>query len=138
MIENAVAPFLPALRFAGKLLVALLFWWDSIFLFIPGFQGTVQYIEQKGVPLPGVVAVITTIFLLVAPALLLLRKTELLGFLSLAIFCLMTAFIFHDFWALDPAERVPEQIHFMKDVALAGAMLALASSSAQSSLHAKP
>jgi uncharacterized membrane protein YphA (DoxX/SURF4 family) len=50
----------------------------------------------------------------------------------------MTAFIFHDFWALDPAERVPEQIHFMKDVALAGAMLALASSSAQSSLHAKP
>lgn len=132
MFGTAVGKLQPALGLIGKLLVAALFWWDSIFLFIPDFQGTAQYIAQKQLPLPQVLAALTIVFLLVAPALLFVRMTEVLGFLALAAFCLMTAVIFHDFWALDPADRVPEQVHFMKDLALAGAMLALAAATQRS------
>ena len=132
MAADARQPLLLA-HTIGKALIAVLFWWDSIFLFLMDFQGTVAFIDQKGLPLPAFVAAITSIFLLVAPAMLFFRKTEALGFLGLACFCVLTAIIFHNYWMLDPPDRVMEQIQFMKDLALAGAMLALAAAAAEKS-----
>ncbi|MGV0634156.1 DoxX family protein [Mycolicibacillus trivialis] len=48
------------------------------------------------------------------------------GALMLLVFLLPTAVIMHRFWAADDAEtRAAEQIHFNKDVSLAGASLIL-------------
>jgi putative oxidoreductase len=49
-----------------------------------------------------------------------------LAALVIAAFLLSTAYFMHAFWKVaDPQEKQMEQVHFMKDVALAGAALAL-------------
>lgn len=110
---------------AGKLMVVALFWWDVVFLLVPDFAGTVGYISQRGLPFPEVVAVATILALLVLPAMLFFRKTEAVGLTGLALFCILAAVLFHQYWTLEGFDRTMEQIHFMKNIALAGAMLML-------------
>lgn len=110
---------------AGKLMVVALFWWDAIFLLIPGFSGTAGFIAQRGLPFPELLAVAAIVMLLVLPAMVFFRKTEAVGFLGLSFFCLLTAAVFHQYWNLDGGDRVMEQIQFMKNLALAGALLML-------------
>lgn len=48
------------------------------------------------------------------------------GLWLLILFLIPTSLIMHNFWAVkDPQQRAGEQIHFLKNVALAGAALAL-------------
>ena len=110
----------------GKILLAALFWWDAIFVFVPSFQDVIGYIGQSILPFPKFVAIGTLAFLILAPASLFIKRTEVAGFLALAVFCLLTALIFHPYWTFAAEDRLNEQIHFMKDVALAGAMLTVA------------
>jgi putative oxidoreductase len=110
---------------AGRILVVALFWWDAIFLLIPDFPGTVGFISQRGLPFPEFLAVAAIVMLLVLPALVFFKKTEALGFIGLSMFCIVTAIVFHQYWKLDGADRVMEQIHFMKNLAIAGALLML-------------
>jgi len=108
---------------AGKLMLVALFWWDVFFLLIPDFSGTAGYIGQRGLPFPEVLAVAAIVMLLVLPAMVFFRKTAAAGYLGLSLFCLFTAVVFHQYWTLDGGERVMEQIQFMKNLALAGALL---------------
>jgi len=56
----------------------------------------------------------------------------LLGFkaraaaLILAVFTVVTGFIFHNFWAMDAAQVMVNQIMFMKNLAIAGGFLFVA------------
>ena len=108
---------------AGKLMVVALFWWDAVFLLIPDFSGTAGFIAQRGLPFPQLLAGAAIAMLLVLPAMVFFRKTEAIGFLGLSFFCLFTAVVFHRYWTLDGGDRVMEQIQFMKNFALAGALL---------------
>ena len=45
---------------------------------------------------------------------------------ALAGFSLLTAIVFHNFWAVPQAEQMMQQINFMKNLAIAGGMLVLA------------
>ena len=108
---------------AGKLMIVALFWWDVSFLLIPDFSGTAGYIGQRGLPFPDVLAAAAIFTLLVLPAMVFFRKTAALGYLGLSFFCLFTAVVFHQYWTLEGGERVMEQIQFMKNFALAGALL---------------
>jgi putative oxidoreductase len=118
-------------REAGRLMVVALFWWDVVFLLIPDFAGTVSYISQRGLPFPNILAIAVIVALLVLPAMLFFRKTEALGFIGLSLFCILTAVLFHQYWKLEGFERTMEQIHFMKNIALAGAMLMLTAQAIQ-------
>lgn len=115
-----------ALQFVGKIFLALLFWWDAIFEFIPNFQNVIIYIGQNNLPFPGLVAGMTTGFLIVAPILFFIKRVEIIGFLALGVFCVLTALIFHPYWTFAMEDRASEQLHFMKDFALAGAMFIVA------------
>lgn len=55
-----------------------------------------------------------------------------LGALLIAAFLLPTAYSMHGFWRIDdPMQRMGQQVHFMKNVSLAGAALALVALYAQ-------
>ena len=57
----------------------------------------------------------------------------------LAVFTLLAAFIFHNFWDASAAEHMNQQINFLKNLAIAGGMLVLAAfGPGELSLDARP
>ncbi len=84
------------------------------------------YTESKGIR-PGKLAVLASgAWMFTGAALVILGAWADLGALMLAVFLLPTALIMHPFWnEQNPEVKAGEQIHFNKDVSLAGAALAL-------------
>ena len=113
------------LSLAARILLALIFI-TSGWAKIGGFDGTVGYIASKGLPMPQVIAALTIVIELGAGLALLFGWLTRWAALALGVFTLLAAFIFHAYWAV-PAEQVMmQQINFMKNLAIAGGMLALA------------
>lgn len=113
------------LALLGRIGLSLLFI-TSGFGKLTGFDGTVGYIASKGLPMASAVAALTIVVELGG------GLAVLAGFLTrwvalvLAGFSVMAALIFHNYWAL-PADQVMNmQIHFWKNVAIAGGFLMLA------------
>lgn len=80
-----------------------------------------QYAASKNVIMPKVSVIITGLMLIFGGLSVLLGLWVEIGALLLIIFLLPAAFLMHNFWTIEePAERQNEQIHFMKDLALAG------------------
>ena len=106
----------------GRILLAVMFI-ISGFGKITGFDGTVGYIASKGLPLPQIVA-IGTILVEVGGGIMLAvgYKARWAG-LALAIFTLLAGIIFHNFWAAEAAQKMAQQINFMKNIAISGGML---------------
>lgn len=85
-----------------------------------------QYARAKGVPLAEQGVPLSGILLLIGGSSILLGLKPKLGAAAIVTFLASAAPAIHDFWtAQDPRERQNEMIHFMKDVALLGAALAL-------------
>lgn len=84
------------------------------------------YTESKGIK-PGKLAVLASgVWMLAGAILVALGAWADLGALMLAVFLLPTAALMHPFWReQDPQAKAAEQIHFNKDISLAGAALAL-------------
>lgn len=102
----------------------------AIFIFaglskIGGFEGTVGYIASKGLPFPGLIAVLTiALEVLGGIAIVLGYKARIAGFL-LAIFTILAAFIFHNFWDAPADQAYIQNIMFMKNMSMAGGLLLL-------------
>lgn len=91
------------------------------------YGGTLGYLTQLGVPLPEVaLPVIILIEIGGGIALVLGWQTQWIASL-LAGFTLVTAFLGHRFWAVDPAQFSGQLNHFLKNVAITGAFIGLAS-----------
>lgn len=85
-----------------------------------------RYAESKGIPKPELAVTVSAVPLLVGGASLLLGVKPKLGALAVLGFLAGVSPAMHDFWRnQDPQERNNNQIMFMKNVALAGAALAL-------------
>jgi putative oxidoreductase len=100
---------------AGRLLLAALFAVE-VWVKVKGYDGAVAYMEKFGVPailLPVAIAVEGLGALCIAIG----WHARVAAFL-LAGFCLLTAIIFHDNLA-----DAGEQLHFLKDIAIAGGFL---------------
>ncbi|HKK46579.1 MAG TPA: DoxX family protein [Balneolaceae bacterium] len=81
-----------------------------------------EYAKTKGVPLPQIAVFLTGIMILLGGVSVLLGLWVKVGAWLLILFLVPTAFIMHNFWTVeDPMDRRNDQIHFMKDLALAGA-----------------
>jgi putative oxidoreductase len=81
---------------------------------------------RQGAPLPELTVPLTGIAIAAAGVLIVIGLWVDLAALVIAAFLLSTAYFMHAFWKVaDPQEKQMEQVHFMKDVALAGAALAL-------------
>ncbi|MDL2405265.1 DoxX family protein [Rhizobium calliandrae] len=107
---------------AGRLLMAWIFLHESMALAF-NFDAAVTAMAKLGVPEPLVVAVIA--LQLGAGLSIALGLLTRLGALSLGLFCLSTALIFHTDFA-----NHNEMLHFEKDLAIAGGMFVLVTAGA--------
>ena len=101
----------------GRILISALFLLNGIFK-ISNYDGTIGWMESFG--MPGILLIPAIILEIAGPVLIIIGyKTKLAaGFLSL--FCIATAFIFHN----DFANQM-QLTSFLKNVALAGGFLIL-------------
>ena len=109
----------------GRILLGLIFVLSG-FSKIAGFDGTVGYIASKGLPLPTLVAALTILIELGGGLALVVGFYARQSALILAVFTLLAAVLFHNFWAADAASQMMQQINFMKNLSIAGGMLVLA------------
>ena len=106
----------------GRILLALIFI-TSGFGKITGFEGTVGYIASKGLPLSQLGAIIAIIVEVGGSILLVIGYKARWAALALAIFTLAAAIFFHNYWAVEAAEKMGQQINFWKNISMAGGML---------------
>lgn len=89
-------------------------------------QTMAGYAQSKGVPQARVAVYAGGVLLTLGGLMVLLGLWPDLGALALVVFLVPTAVLMHAFWKeTDAQARQMEQIHFFKDVALAGAALML-------------
>jgi len=116
----------PWMHLAGRILLGLVFLNSGIGHFTQ-MSGTVGYAQSKGVPLPKIMVPLTGVMIIVGALLVVLGWHRFIGAGLLVIFLLPVAFIMHAFWKeTDPMARMGEKVHFLKDLALAGAALFMA------------
>jgi putative oxidoreductase len=106
---------------AGRILLAVIFI-ISGFGKITGFDGTVGYIGTK-LPMPQLIAILTIVVELGGGILLAIGYKARWAALALAVFTLVAAAIFHDFWAADAAQKMGQQVNFLKNLSMAGGLL---------------
>ena len=83
-----------------------------------------QYAAYKKVPVPAFFVVLTGLMLAAGGLSLLVGYQVLAGAVILAVFLVPAAFWMHDFWAeSDGMARVNQMAHFLKNIALAAAVL---------------
>ena len=112
-----------AAALVGRVLLALIFI-TSGFGKITGFEGTVGYIASKGLPLPQIGAIIAIVVELGGGLLLAIGYKARWAALALAIFTLAAGILFHNYWAVDAAQRMGQEINFWKNVSMTGGALA--------------
>lgn len=97
------------------------------------------YAGSKNVPAPGAAVVLTAVLLLAGGLSVVLGVWPVIGLVLLIVFLVPVAFIMHNFWTIgDPMQRQGEQVNFMKNLALAGAALALMYSASEWPLALMP
>ena len=107
---------------AGRILLAVIFI-TSGFSKITGYDGTAAYMAAKGLPMVGVLLPLTILTELGGGILLAIGYQARWAALALAGFTLLAAIIFHNFWAVEAAQKMAQQINFMKNVAITGGLL---------------
>ena len=101
----------------GRILISALFLLNGIFK-ISNYDGTISWMESFG--MPGILLIPAIILEIAGPVLIIIGyKTKLAAGL-LSLFCIATAFIFHN----DFANQM-QLTSFLKNIALAGGFLIL-------------
>ena len=111
------------LLIARILLVTLfvLFGWQKI----TAFGTTTNYFASLGVPLPSLAACVAIVIELgFGPAIALGVRTRPLALLF-AFYAVACGIIGHPYWGLSGAEQIDAEIHFYKNVGIAGGFLLL-------------
>jgi uncharacterized membrane protein YphA (DoxX/SURF4 family) len=82
------------------------------------------YAASKGVPAPKLAVVGTGLQMLVGGVMLILGWQVWVAALILVLFLIPVALMMHNFWAVqDQQQRMMEMVQFMKNLAIAGALL---------------
>ena len=109
------------LALVARILLAAIFI-SAGFSKLMGFDGTVAYIASKDLPLPIILAGLTiALEILGGIAIVVGYKARLAGIL-LGLFSILTAFIFHNFWAVPAEQAYIQNIMFMKNLSIAGGL----------------
>lgn len=82
------------------------------------------YSASKGLPLPGASVAGTGVMLVLGGSSLLLGLYPRVGAVVLIFFLIAAAFTIHNFWSVRDAQaRIADQVNFLKNLALVGALL---------------
>jgi putative oxidoreductase len=115
------------IEIVGKVLFSLLFIGSGINHF-KNTSSMSKYAMSKGLLFADLNVYLSGVLLVVAPIALIFGVFETAALASLAVFLLLTAFIFHPYWKeTDVMAKMNEQIAFNKEVSLVGAILIIIS-----------
>lgn len=92
---------------------------------IPNFNQVAQLLEAEGVPFPPLMLFGGIIFLIAGGLSVVAGYRTQIGAGMLLIFLVLATYYFHDFWNFEGEAQQQQMIQFMKNAALAGAMLLL-------------
>lgn len=110
----------------GRILVSLIFIFSGINK-VAGFSMMAGYAAAKGMPAPSLmIAGALTVEILGGLAILTGFQTKLAAWVVF-LFLIPTTLMFHNFWAMQGADRMDNMGHFMKNLAIMGGLLFLAS-----------
>jgi uncharacterized membrane protein YphA (DoxX/SURF4 family) len=116
---------LNAILVIGRIFFAFIFITSGIAHFAK-LEAMTGYAKYKKLPAAKLGVLLSGLMLLAGGAAVLLGVYADLGALLLAIFLVLAAVIFHNFWAeKDATAKQNETLAFMKDIALAGAALVI-------------
>ena len=115
-------PYADVAPLIGRILIAVFFIPSGVGK-IAGFSGTVAYATSAGLPAPTLAVAIAIILEVLVAAMLLVGYKARWAALALAVFCLVAAFFFHNYWASPPDQQMMQQINFYKNCAIAGGLL---------------
>ena len=115
-------------RFAplvGRALLAVLFL-QSGWLKMFEFGKTAASMTAKGVPMTEAALLITIVLLLAGGLMLLFGWHARWAALVLAVWMVPITLIYHAFWTAEPAQFTNQANHFLKNLAVTGALLMIA------------
>ena len=90
-----------------------------------GFAGVAAWMNAAGIPAAGLLLVLTILLEIGGGLALITGFQARFAALALAVFLVPVTLIFHGFWSADAAEFQNQLNHFLKNVAILGAMLAV-------------
>ena len=109
----------------GRILIGILFLVAGI-MKVMNIAGTTGYMTKLGFPAPELMAYLSTIIELASGVLLIIGwQTRRVAWL-LVVYVVIATGMAHRFWEYDQAQRVNQINHFLKNLALIGAMLYIA------------
>jgi putative oxidoreductase len=111
------------LSLVARLMITAIFLSSAVMNKIPQFNGVAEMMAGKGVPQPKILLAGAIAFLLLGSVSLILGFRARWGAFLLLVFLAAATYYFHAFWKLPPEEQMPEQIAFMKNLALMGTMV---------------
>jgi len=116
----------PWMHLIGRICLSLIFI-NSGIGHLTQTNAMVGYAQSKKAPWPKVTVPLTGIMILVGGILVILGWHRFIGAGLLFIFLILAAYFMHPYWKeTDRMARAGERAHFMKDLALAGAVLLVA------------
>jgi len=115
--------FQQVLNVVGRIFLVGIFLSSAVMNKIPNFESVSGYMSSAGVPLPKVMLAGAITFLLAGSLSILIGYKARVGALLLFVFLALASYFFHDFWNMTGDAVQAQQIQFMKNLALMGAML---------------
>jgi putative oxidoreductase len=109
----------------GRILIAVLFIPAGVGKLM-GFAVTAGYIASVGLPLPEVGAVLAIVIELGLGLMLLAGYKTRPVALGLAVFTVVAGILFHNFWAMPVDQVFVNKLMFLKNLSIAGGLLAFA------------
>jgi putative oxidoreductase len=109
---------------AGRLLIALLFF-QSGWHKIADFAGNARVMAVKGIPVPEVLLAVTIVLVVGGGLMILLGWHARWAAALLFAWMIPVTLLYHAFWTAEPAQVFNQTTHFMKNIAIMGALLHL-------------
>lgn len=139
-----------AIGFIGRALLCAIFVASALMNKIPHFDTTVERMTNVGIPQAKLMLIGAIICMLLGSLLVVTGIGARIGAVLLLTFLVAATYFFHDFWTIDAAQeiatgavnisgadaRMNEMVHFMKNVAIGGALLTILGKRTANSLHA--
>jgi putative oxidoreductase len=114
-----------ALLAAGRIALAVIFVMSGLTKFMD-LSATAGAVASKGLPMPMVLAGLAAATELLGGLLIVVGWQTRIAALGLAVFTLVAAYFFHDFWHMEGAARENNIIHALKNLSIFGGFLMLA------------
>jgi putative oxidoreductase len=106
----------------GRLLIALIFLisgWGKIF----AFDATAAAMAARGMPATQILLVAAIALELIGGLLLVIGWKARAAALALLVFVVPATLYFHNYWAFPPEQQRNQRNHFLKNVAIGGALI---------------